>query len=260
MQNHSSQYDFPTTLVPLKANGIVIPHRLAVIRTDTNQPLGIISDYYQLIPHKEVLEKSREALLQDKLVFEEKIDVTQDGSYCLIQYTFPDVRIEIQKGDIVSLQIIIINSYDASTSLRFLIGALRLVCSNGLMINERLSHYSQRHTPKLNINVMQEKFRDLFKYFNGSVVSTMNKMNKSKLSEKTSGRLFEKYEDKKMFPLWLIDNAQTRYQKDSKTVWDFYNSLTYSITHGSGGMNIETKIRYSKKAWQEAVKLLSQNH
>src|SRR3989344_8403522 len=76
MQQHSSQYDFPTTLASLKANGIDIPHRFAVIRTDTNEPLGIISDQYQLIPHKEVLEKSREALIQKKLKFEEKTNIT----------------------------------------------------------------------------------------------------------------------------------------------------------------------------------------
>ncbi len=259
MQNHSSQYDFPTTLAPLKANGIVIPHRFAVIRTDTNEPLGIISDQYQLIPHKEVLEKSREVLLQEKSIFEEKIDVTQNGSHCLIQYTFPDTKIEIQKGDAVSLQIIIVNSYDASTSIRFFIGAFRLICSNGLIIGKGLTYY-QRHTSELNTDVIQTRFGDLFRYFNKSAVLAMNKMSKTKLFEKTSGRLFENYQDKKTFPLWLIENAQTRYQKGSNTVWNFYNSFTYPITHGSSGMNIETKIQYSKKAWQEAEKLVSQNH
>lgn len=256
MQKHSSQYDFPTTLAPLKANGIVIPNRFAVIRTDTNEPLGIVSDYYQLISHKEVLEKSREVLLQEKSIFEEKIDVTQNGSHCVIQYTFPDSKIEIRRGDFVSLQIIIINSYDASTSIRFLMGAFRLVCSNGLVIGKELVYYSQRHTSELDANVMQERFRDVSRYFNERMVPAMNKMSESQLSEKTSNQLFKKYKDKKMFPHWLIDNAEMRYQREGKTIWNFYNSITYSITHGRSGMNIETKILYSKKAWQEAEKLL----
>jgi len=260
MQNHSSQYDFPTILAPLKANGIVIPHRFAVIRTDTDQLLGIISDQYKLIPHKEVLERSREALIQEKFIFEEKIDTTQDGSHCLIQYTFPNIKIEIQRRDVVSLQIIVINSYDTSTSIRFLIGAFRVKCANGLVIGKGLAYYFQRHTSGLDMKIFQERFRDVSRYFNKSVVPAMKKMGESKLSEETSHQLFEKYEDKKTFPVWLIGDARRRYEEENPTVWNFYNSLTYSITHRSGGMNIETKILYSKKAWQEADKLLRVVH
>lgn len=256
MQKHSSQYDFPTKIVPVDADGIRIPYRFAVIRTDTGQPLGIISERYKLIPHKEVLERSREALMQDELKFEEKVSVTKNGAHCLIQYTFPTAKIEIQTGDFVSLQITIINSYDASTSIRFLIGAFRLVCSNGLVIGKELAYYFLRHTSELDANVIQERFRDVSRHFNKSVVPVMSKMSESELSKEKSSQLLKKYKNKNIFPHWLIEDAQERYQKEKPTVWNFYNALTYFITHGRSEMNIETRIRHSKKAWQEAVRLL----
>lgn len=252
MQN----YDFPTKVVPVEADSIVIPYRFAVIRTDTNQPLGIISNRYQLMPHKEVLEKTREALIQDKLKFQERVNVTKNGAHCLIEYTFPDAKGEIRTGDFISLQITIINSYDASTSIRFLLGALRLVCSNGLVFGKELAYYSQRHTSGLDVTVIQEKFRDVSKYFNKRAVPTMGKMSNLKLSIEKSNQLFEKYKDKNIFPQWLVDSAQEHYQTEEYTVWNFYNAFAYAISHGRSRMNIETKVEHSKRAWQEAVKLL----
>ncbi len=255
-QNSSQQYDFPIEIRPINADGIVIPERYAVIRTDTDKPLGIISDRYKLVPHKEVVERSRAALIEARTNFKELITTTGYGAHLWIIFNFPDIKIEIWKGDPVTMQVIVENSYDTSTSIRFSIGAFRVVCSNGIVVWKRFVHDYQRHIPRLDIGSLQDRFGSLTRHFYDEAIPLMKRMPRTRVSMKTIDQLFKRYEEKNVFPKWMISDAQIRYQKESKNVWNFYNALTFSLTHGSGGMNIETQTFYARRAWVEANKLL----
>jgi len=57
------KYDFPVELVPIKANNIIIPKKVAVFRTDNNQSIGIVSNQYRLLKHKDIVDSFREDLL-----------------------------------------------------------------------------------------------------------------------------------------------------------------------------------------------------
>lgn len=39
-----TKYDFPVRLAAINSDSILIPNKLAVIREDTNEPIGIVSD------------------------------------------------------------------------------------------------------------------------------------------------------------------------------------------------------------------------
>ena len=96
MNTYIQQYDFPTKISQIKADDIVIPRRFAVIRTDTNEPLGIISDKYQLVPHKLVIDSFRQALAREKMDFDEKILLSDNGAYLNAKYNFPERKVEIR--------------------------------------------------------------------------------------------------------------------------------------------------------------------
>lgn len=59
--------DFEVTFQPVFAQGptglMVIPHRRAVVRTDTGQPISIVSDRYALVPHTQILRANPRANL-----------------------------------------------------------------------------------------------------------------------------------------------------------------------------------------------------
>lgn len=256
MNNYSQKYDFPITLSEIKAGDIVIPNRYAVIRTDINEPLGIISDKYQLVPHKLVIDSFRQALTGAEVDFEEEILLSDNGAYLNAKYNFPNKKGEIAKGDYISMQISLENSYDTTTSIKFILGALRLACTNGLIVAHRVISYSQRHTQQFLIGEMANQITSLGDYFNEQAIPQMQKMSQIDIPPEVSEKNYRKYENKKMFPLWLIDKARTKYQQERSTVWEFYNSFTYALRSASSRIKVDSQIHYSKIAWYEAIRLI----
>lgn len=56
--------DFPIALEPLfygrEGNLQSVPHRQAVVRTDTGQAVAVVSDRYALVPHQQILDTVEE--------------------------------------------------------------------------------------------------------------------------------------------------------------------------------------------------------
>ena len=59
-----SDYDFAIELHPISTEpgGFIVPNRLAVMRTDTMRPMGIVSKKYALLPHADVVHAMRDTL------------------------------------------------------------------------------------------------------------------------------------------------------------------------------------------------------
>lgn len=257
MNTQSQPYDFPIKISDIKADDILIPRRYAVIRTDTNEPLGIISDKYQLVHHKTVIDSFRQALVQTNTDLEEDIALSLNGAYLNAKYTFSKYKDEILKGDYVSMQIYLENSYDTTTSIKFVLGALRLACTNGLIVTERVMSFSQRHTTQqFIVKDMADKIIELGSYFNKRVIPQMRKMSLTYLKPEKSSEGYNKYIKNKTFPLWLIDEAKYKYREEDNTVWEFYNSFTYAIRLASSRLGVKSQTQFLKKAWNEAARLL----
>ena len=249
-------YNFPVKLVPIKANNIIIPKKVAVIREDTSEPIGIVSSLYGLMKHQDIIESFREALKKTK--HEEKIAVLKNGAHLIATYKLPDTQVEVKKGDLVSMQFIARNSYDGTKSFSLMLGAFRLVCSNGLIIGKEVFTYSQKHFAGNEMfsdasGIIQGKVSELIEHFNDAL-PTMKKMTKIELSEE-SETLFEK--DKLQLPKYLIDEAKGIYEKTKeKTLWEFYNSLTFVISHSLKKDSLQSQIDYTKRAWAVASSLV----
>jgi len=52
-------------------------------------------------------------------------------------------------------EIVIINSADGSTSLRFLLGIFRMVCANGMVVGDTFDGYRVRHTGNVKPRVIE---------------------------------------------------------------------------------------------------------
>ena len=115
-----TNHDFPVELQPVftlnpvriedGGSGDDIRNHKAVVRQDNGKVLGIVSDKYQLLRHTEVVDAFRQ-ILSDK-EYEEKIKVAKEGAHLFATYKMPSVQIEVVKGDIVSLQFVVKNSYE----------------------------------------------------------------------------------------------------------------------------------------------------
>ena len=255
-----TKYDFPIVLSPIKAGSIIIPNKSAVIREDTNQPIGIVSNKYGLLKHKDVIDSFREALKGKK--FDERIDVVKNGAQMLATYSFKNIQYEVTKDDVVGLQFIAKNSYDRTKSFQLILGALRLVCTNGMVMGRQFFSFTQKHIASgiasIEMSMLQEKIGILTNKFKDSI-PVMQAMSKLKLEEPNEGLFDQKnlFAHSLMIPNYLLKEAKESFYKDQeKTVWGFYNSLTYAITHKMKKEKPQAQIDYTNRAWDAAIEVM----
>lgn len=223
--------------------------RRAVERLDTRQVLGIVSDKYEIITHEEVIRGFREAL--GGTDFSEKISLTRNGAHMWATYTLKNHTLEVVKGDVVGLQFTAKNSYDGMTALQFSLGALRLVCLNGMVMGNRFFSYQQRHFGKdvhVDIETLTEKIGILAEKFEKQL-PMMQLMTKAPYT----GDFTEEGLAKRL-PAYLIEAAVEEFKKGGdQSNWGFYNALTHAITHHMRRESPEAQLRYGRNAWQLAT-------
>jgi hypothetical protein len=253
MNTTKNAYDFPVKLSEIKTDNILIPKKLAVIREDTNEPIGIVSDKYSLIKHSEAIDMFRSALGKNK--YEEKIELMKNGAQLFSTYKLFDTEVEVSKRDLVAMQIIIKNSYDGSKSLQFILGAFRLVCSNGMVIGKEFFSFSQKHISAGDL--IQKDIKNtvvkMVEQFKGNL-PMMQAMDKQKIVGDTT-KLFD---SKKIeIPNYLTKIASEKFNADGPAnVWGYYNSLTYAITHELRKDSPNSRLCYLQKSWQLATALV----
>ena len=88
-------HNFPVELMPIQTKSrIAIPDRRAVVRTDTNTPLGIVSTKYELLKHADVVNGFRKALKGDE--YEETIKLARNGAQLYATYSMPTHKVEVR--------------------------------------------------------------------------------------------------------------------------------------------------------------------
>ena len=226
-------HDFPVALKPLLFNDeedfnvenfINIPERRVIVRTDTNQVLGIASPNYKIITHKSVVDKF------DGLDFlkRDRITTAQNGALMLADYDIKNKKeFQVKKGDIVKMQLRLFNSYNFSCGVGFELRALRLVCTNGLMIPKAVGRFSYRHfenAPVEQLATLIDNVYDnscdilnLWKTWSNAEVDN----HKRQLWFDETNEILKKKTAERLTVLAL----------DASTVWDMFNIYTKYISH-----------------------------
>lgn len=248
----TKEYDFPVKTEKLFAGKLEIPDKMAVIREDTNQSLGIVSKHYGLLEHKIVINSFRDILKGQNV--EEKIEIQKNGAQLFVTYTFTDVQIKVAESDIITMTLVVKNSYDSSSSFEIMLGAFRLVCTNGMIIGRQFFKYNQRHftdnieidIPELKENLMQmtSKFKDS--------LPIMQKMVDTEMSQSITD-IIEREVKNKSIPKYLGNIAEEKYEANSDfSVWGYYNAMTFSITHEMKNDKPAARNDYLQRAWESA--------
>ena len=206
-------------------------------------------------------------------------------SFHMIALQNPDVKITktLDNGEkIVDTypRIILTNSHDGFNSFKFMVGAIRLICSNGLVLSShKLANFSIRH-----INYTFEGLRiivnDIIKEI-PNIVNTMNAMQSVYLND----------EDKKQFAMSVLKirkelnetdtisiNDETindilnplRPEDDGNTLWNVFNVCQEKMIKGGfTALSANNKMRkqrkitsikkdidYNQKLWETATNFL----
>ena len=126
---------FPVALRPIFYNSgenlQPVPDRLAVVREDTGQSLGLVSKRYVLVPHQRILDSVGDATAKlDVGSIPRGIYLDRNGARMRAVFKFPALTEAVVSGDDICPCLKIQNTYDGTSRITVHLGAFRFVCTN----------------------------------------------------------------------------------------------------------------------------------
>jgi len=220
------KYDFQIGMEDLRMeNGNVVSGKKAIVRQDTHRCLGIVSNRYKPTLHADVIN------LFDgiKSINRERVITAKGGAIMFADYGFTSKvkhnSAEVKKGDLVDFKLRAFNSYDKSMELGFEIRAMRLVCTNGLVIPKAVSRIGQRHIGDYDIKQVSEnifgKLEDL-----SSVVDRWRIWNTIRNTKETTFGFLQHASVRDRMKKEILDDCLR-----AKNIWDLYNVFTHFTSH-----------------------------
>ncbi len=227
-----NKYDFPVIMRQLycedsrENDSVVIPRRKAVLRADTNEVIAVTSDRYELIEHKKVID------IFDGIstLHREKVDVCQGGAIMFADYKLNSGRNttkQVAVGDVVDFKIRVFNSYNMIMGIGFEVYAIRLVCTNGLMIPKSVSRLSYKHLIGNEANRLRDIVENTYASSLG-ITDQWTDWTKKKPTEEGIGDYFNRINH------FIGKKDSERLLNESKganSTWEMFNIMTRYITH-----------------------------
>lgn len=244
--------------VPVTLNcGIPAEGYKAIYNPSTEEVFDIVSKHYKIIKHEDVLSNIDEQL--DKAYkgqWTRTVKLDQCGAWMRAKYTFPEIKMPISPGskDVVNPTIDTFNSYNRSVRLMSILGALRLICSNGLIIGTKFAHFKKRHMQDLflqdlkqalevGIENMEMQLAE-WRGWNQQEITKKEEVDKVveklQLNNKETELLKEEEETETKLSIedWELYLGITSAKQTVMTRWVLYNIVTQFITH-----RIQSEIR-----------------
>lgn len=201
-------------------------HYKAIVREDNGKLVSIMKDTYQLVPNSEVIIPLLEQLhnLDTNWIIDPSHSFADDNRMRL-QVTFPDLTMNDGRSDI-ALSLFLHNSYDGSEGVRMIWGAIRAICSNGMVFGNVLSKYYRKHTSGLEIKNLKSQLESTYEKI--PVIKHRIEILQNTNVTKTIRRDVEDHLGKHVIK---YVNEQEKQNKRAANLWVLYNVITYYISH-----------------------------
>lgn len=211
-------------------DGIRIPDKKALFRKDENGDkvyLATVSADYKVIKHSDIVTK-----VEDEMNFGKNVEIktilSADGRSMQRMYTLYDYALDINKaGDYIAPSIRLTNSYDGSTSVGFVIDALRLVCTNGMIGTKQFMSMQYRHFGQFaNVHeIFGENFRKMLDGFSDYSKNWSSWIGLPVSDERAE--LVVNYMPSRLRP-YILERMGNDFKGDR---WSLYNCYTAAVTH-----------------------------
>ena len=299
-----SKIDFKVEKFPLinewNAGEIGMPYRKAdevpshigvgLRRTDTKEPIGIVSDEYKPVQYMEIVSHVEEALLWSGLDMadtEFTTNVHDQGAKLELRAKFPAHAMTIREGkDQVIPEFVFRTSHNRTWANNGMMGLWRSFCYNTLVSGDKLAYVYGRHTKNFNISGFGLKIRVAGEFIAGDGLNQMRKWYATPVKRYQAVDLFTKtlaqrtdnVSRKKVANKVMLSNLMKVFDEENRhihgrgryegyaareegTLWTAYNAATYWSSHpenrrGSSPHNVkvnrEDKVRkmLSSPEWE----------
>ena len=266
-------------------DGINIPNKKALMRSDTNDCLGVVGSGYNILQNTEAF-KFFEPFVENGLATLETAGSLFNGKRVFILAKIAGDDMEVQKGDFVEKYILLSNAHDGSQAVKVGYTPIRVVCNNTLTCAET-SQTSQliRVYHKTNVSQTLQDLRETMDLVNRQFIATEEKykeLAKKQVStadlDKYVKRVFSKkkledmyntpseYTDEQVekFRKKLMEHVEEVFEKELvHNRWTMYNAVNHYLNHGRSrtlestynSMWFGDAKRIDKKAFQLAFEI-----
>ena len=250
--SETKPWDFPIEVFPTPnaVTGDLLPNSQQIIRTDTNEVLGVHGRAYKPVLHDDVVNSIEDAVIQSNVSKDYEVipEIYDNGAKMRGTVHFRDLYVEnkysAEVGDIVNFRVDFMNSYDASWSFLQKSKGFRLLCKNGMVSGLAIATSKYKHTASINVEGSANKIQIGLKTFvtnqdrwatwtrtkvEEESVETFFKSTVAKAH--TRQRNITKTNEKQLEKLLGIYSNEKR--QLGSNLWALYNCLTYWSTHTS---------------------------
>lgn len=250
-----TDWDYSVVMDQLQHNGRNIKgHRYAVKLGEDGQADQVLSsghsDHYRAVNNRDVVDSVRDAFDSAGMNWQghyydkqtqnhvpvEDIRVTGDYTKMYARYNFMENVIEIPKvKDTLGLRLTAHNSFDRGSRVYFSVGAVRLVCTNGMTATEQAFSLFQKHSSKLDLRFIKDALEGAMKAFEslGDENNLYSQMAGVEVSQEEglailSNLTISEVHRKGIAQVWNSPN----FSEDSdRTVYNLLNASTDFLTH-----------------------------
>ena len=245
------------------SNGVVIPKHKAIVRSDNNHCLGVVSTKYHSLENRD-MEKFCNTLEKAGATYENHGEFN-DGRIIWAQYTHSDLpSLDMNEGkentpeDKVKSKILVANGHAGEMSVSMMSTTIRIICQNTFIaaMQEGTAYFKQRHTKVVKDSVLQ--FQDKIEQMSVAtkeVLDSFNRWNDIKITDDAAMTIVNKAiqipelpavtkkEDRRQGQMFLSqrgfnnrERAMLCYNQDmaNGSLWGAFNAVTYYVDHDSG--------------------------
>ncbi len=217
--------DFKSPIINLENTDTFLPNGYkAIVREDTNEVISIVKNSYKVVKNSDLIDK----LLRELATCGQSFKIDPSHSFVSnermrLQITFPDLKLRDRESDI-ALSAFIHNSYDQSEGVRFYFGAIRAICTNGMVFGKILSKYYSRHTSGFSFENLGEKLAEAREYF-PEIQERINRLELLRVDEQLVESVSTKISKR------LAEQCIAEEEVGRITQWKLLNRLTNHISH-----------------------------
>ncbi len=198
----------------------------AIVRQDNGKLVAIQRKTYKVVSNAEVIRPLMAQL--HKLDTSWIIDPSHsyvENERMRLQITFPELTFNDGRSDI-ALSLFLHNSYDSTEGVRMMFGAIRGICTNGMVFGEVLSKFYGKHTQGLEVRSIRaalDATYDKIPVIKHRIEAMQNTRPSHELRADIQKRLGVKVAK-------YVEQQESETRK-AQNEWMLYNFLTYYISH-----------------------------
>ena len=210
------------------------PKHKAIVESDTGRIISVVGKGYNLVQNSEIIPQYEDAIARSNLNtagMYRDIQYSHDGARTIVSYTFPAHRIAVKEGDEMDLKITVLNSYDGSWKFMSLVGAFRLLCTNGQIIGDSFSSYYGKHTKSLDVEYAISKLENSLEVYLHNA-ELWKQYPTSKITIQQANNILLTLSDGNEKMMELLNATYQKYVFEmGHNLWALFNTLTDWSTH-----------------------------